>query len=324
MEMTNGINIVKSKEKIQKESCVKKRSEDLISVLKGKKVTILGHDNIDVDATLSGILMSKLLDFLKIDNEFIIIEEVKRNETYEIIEETIGIDMRKWQVKGENPKRELFLVDHFETIHSGHVVGCIDHHPTKQEKGYEFKYTRKSCATAYLIYEIMKEVNFPITKEDVKMVIVAMMVDTVSFRSSKTIPKEAEEAKELARQYGIKYFQLERYCLCLTPIDKMSKAEIISNGQKWYNYNGHKVGSSYVQIYEMPNKELISEWLSSLKEKLRDNNSDMLVFIIANMKSNTTYEYQITKEEITRYVKNGILSRGQDIMPEIEAKYINR
>ena len=33
----------------------KKRSNDLISVLKGKKVTIIGHDNNDVDSVLSGI-----------------------------------------------------------------------------------------------------------------------------------------------------------------------------------------------------------------------------------------------------------------------------
>lgn len=42
-----------------------------------RKITILGHDNIDVDAFLSGILLSKLFDFLKIENEFIILEEVK-------------------------------------------------------------------------------------------------------------------------------------------------------------------------------------------------------------------------------------------------------
>ena len=319
--MTNGINVVKSKEKTQNETFVKSRSENLVTALRGKKITILGHDNIDVDATLSGILMSKLLDFLKIDNQFAILEEVKRNETYEIIEELLGIDMKEWEVKEESEDRNLFLVDHYETVHEGNVVGCIDHHPTKKEKNYEFKYTRNSCAAAYLIYEIMKEVNFPIEKEIAKMIIVSMMVDTTAFRSSKTIPEEVEQAKKLAEEYQLDYSSLEKSCLCLTPIEKLSTTEIISNGQKWYNYNESKVGSAYLQLYGLPNEEKVNFWISSLKEKLNETNSDMLVFIIFDTKSNKTYEYRVTKFGIQKFIRNGILSRGKDIMPVIEKMF---
>ena len=72
------------------------------------KITILGHDNIDVDSVVSGILMSKLLDFLKIENQFAILEEVKRNETYEILEELLGIDMKQWEVKKKMKKENYF------------------------------------------------------------------------------------------------------------------------------------------------------------------------------------------------------------------------
>lgn len=314
MEMTNGVTVAKSEEK--------KRSEKLITALKGKKITILGHDNIDVDATLCGILMSKLLDFLNIENQFAILEEVKKNETYEIIEELLGIDMKEWEVKEESKYRNLFLVDHYETIHEGNVVGCIDHHPTQKEMNYEFKYTRNSCAAVYLIYEIMKEVNFPIEKEIAKMIIVAMMVDTTAFRSSKTIPEEVEQAKRLAEEYKIDYALLEKSCLCLTPIEKLSTAEIISNGQKWYDYNSNKVGSSYLQLYEMPDEEKINMWLRTLRKKLNETNSVMLVFIIFDTQNNKTYEYQIVKNGIKKFVKDGILSRGKDIMPVIEKIFI--
>ena len=51
------------------------RVKDLKEVLgQYEKVSIIGHDNIDVDAFLSGILLSKLLEFLEIKNEFIILE----------------------------------------------------------------------------------------------------------------------------------------------------------------------------------------------------------------------------------------------------------
>ena len=180
MKMTNGINSLENQ---------------LTNTLKGKKVTIIGHDNIDVDSALAGILLSKLLNFLNIENEFKILEEVKEDEAYYIVKELIGIDLKKWQGK-EEENRNLFLVDHYETIHKGNVLGIIDHHPTKQEKGYDFMYVKNSCATAYMIYEIMQAVNFPITKMEAKMIIVAMMVDTISFRSSKTVKEEVEQVKE--------------------------------------------------------------------------------------------------------------------------------
>lgn len=306
----------------QNSEMLKERAKKLVSTLKGKKVTILGHDNIDVDACLSGILMSRLLSFLNIENQFCILEKVKEDDTYEIITELIGINMKKWEVQQEEESRTLFLLDHYETVHKGKVIGCIDHHPTHQKKDYSFMYVRNSCATAYLIYELMKEVNFPIGEEETKMILVSMMVDTTSFRSSKTIKEEVEIAKKLAEKYQLDYMFLEKCCLCLTPINKLTIEEIISNGQKWYNYNGNKVCSAYVQLYELPQKLQLEKWLSRLKTKLLETCSDMLVFIIFDTKENKTYEYHIMNDDITENVSEGILSRGKDIMPKIEKRYI--
>lgn len=308
MKMTNGINSLQNQ---------------LTNTLKGKKVTIIGHDNIDVDAALSGILLSKLLDFLNIENEFQILEKVKEDETYSIVKELIGSDLKKWEGK-EEEKRNLFLVDHYETLHSGNVLGIIDHHPTKQEKDYGFVYVRNSCATAYMIYEIMKAVNFPITKQEVKMILVAMMVDTISFRSSKTIKEEVEQAKILAKQYELDYNYLEKQGLCLTPIDILDTQQIISNGQKWYNYGGNKVGSAYLQLYGMPTKAQLSKWLSNTKINLKETNSNMLVLIIFETQSNMTYEYQVMSDCIKEIVSKGILSRGKNIMPIIEERYLEK
>lgn len=314
MKMTNGTQI-------QNENYATNRAERLKIVLKGKNVTIIGHDNIDVDAVLSGILMSRLLDFLGIENQFCILEKVKRDDTYEIVEELFGIDMNRWENVGEDYERNLFLLDHYETVHMGEVIGCIDHHPNQAEKSYDFMYTRNACAAAYLVYEIMTEVEYPITAEEAKMIVVSMMVDTTAFRSSKTIKEEAEQAKVMANQFRLNYEELEKYCLCLTPIDKLSVEQIISNGQKWYNYNGNKVGSSYLQLYGLPDEDVLKNWLKALHKKRKETESSMLVFIIFETESNTTHEYRITEGETKRFVKLGILSRGKDIMPLIEKKY---
>ena len=317
--MTNGIN-----QKEAEKKAVRKRIEDMLVALKGKEITILGHDNIDVDATLSGILLSKLLRFLGISSEFCILEKVKENETYQIIREAIGINMKAWQKEGEKADRNLFLVDHYETLHKGKVVACLDHHPTNQKKEYPFYYIRKSSATAYLIYEMMKEANYPLTKEEAMMIVVAMMIDTTAFRSTKTVANEVEQAKEIAKKYQLDYASLEKYCLCLTPIQKMTTEEIISNGQKWYSYQGKKVGSSYLQLEELPKEEELKGWLTALVEKRKETESDMLVFLIFESNHNKTYEYQIMEDCIKEIIQRNILSRGQNIMPLVERRYLER
>lgn len=283
-----------------------------------EKVSIIGHDNTDVDAFLSGILLSKLLEFLKIKNEFIILEEVKENETYKIIQELFGINMKEYVNEKEDTSRKLFIEDHYETRHSGEVVACIDHHPNDGEKKYPFLYSRIACSTSYMVYELMQEAGYKISNIEAKMIIASMMIDTVSFRSGKTVKKEVIEAKKLAEQYGINYEELEKYCLCLTPIDEYSVNEIINNGHKYYQYNGNKVKSSYIQIYGRIDRETIIRWISAIKYRMKLESIKMWVFIIFECKTEKTYEYQITKNKVELIESKGILSRGTNIMPKIE------
>lgn len=320
--MTNGIisNTNTNDEEMSK------RLHLLKQILSNRsEITIIGHDNIDVDSVLSGVLLSKLLNFLNIKSNFIILQPIKRNDTYEIISTLTNINMYDYEERNENELRNLFLVDHFETTHKGNVLGCIDHHFTEKKNTYEFSYVKHSSATAYLIYELMKIANYPLTDEDAKLIIIAMMVDTVSFRSTKAIPAEIDFAKALANKFNIDYGFLEKYSLCLTPIEKMNIDEITSNGQKQYNYNGHMVTASYLQLYGMPNEESLNNWISYLHNKLFDSTLgiEMHVFIIFDTKLNITHEYQINQHYTKKLIHDGILSRGKDISPKIEKRFLH-
>ena len=288
--------------------------------MEGKKLTILGHENIDVDAFLSGVLLSRLFDFLKIDNEFIVLEEVAEgNETYDIVKKLFNIDMKDWERTGEDAERLLFLEDHFETVHAGKVVGCIDHHPTSKNVSFDYEKRRNSSASSFLIYELMLEVRYPVTTEDIEMIIFSMMIDTTDFKSIKAIQSEVEVAEKLATKYKLDYEELIKVALCLTPIDKMSIEKITSNGEKSYNYNGNAVKSAYLQLYGMPSKQKIEEWKGFLAKRVKKEGLKMFVFIIFETKGNFTIEYQIMTPHLCKMkIYDGILSRGKDIMPKIE------
>lgn len=296
--------------------------QELQKILKPyEKVTIIGHDNIDVDAFLSGILLSNLLTFLKIKNEFVILQEIKEDDTYEIVKDLFNIDMKEYFGKEENSSRILFLEDHYKTIHEGKVIACIDHHPTSEEIKYPFYYSRLSCSTSYMVYELMKEAGYELSQEEAKMILVSMMVDTVSFRSAKTVHFETIVAKEIAAKYKLNYEEIEKYCLCLTPTEKMSINDIINNGYKYYNYNGNKVKSSYLQLYGMPEKDTINTWLEEIQKNVLNEFLEMWVFIVFECKNNKTYEYRIGAKYKAVVNHEGILSRGTNIMPKIEEMF---
>lgn len=297
---------------------------DLQDALRGKEITIIGHDNIDVDSALSGILLSKFLRYLRIDNEFCILEEVKEDDTYRTLKELFGIDLKEYQKIGENAERNFVLVDHYETMHEGNVVACIDHHPSSKSLNYAFKYVRNSCATMYLIYELMMAWSYTFMREDIRMIVAAMLIDTVSFRSTKTVEDEALIARELSKRYRLDFELLEKYGLGITEITKMKDEQIISNGEKWYSYRRkNDVSSSYIQLYGMPTCEKIHYWLTLLSKKLYKTGADMLVFIIYDMKANKTHEYKILSGRTEMICHLGILSRGKDIMPKIEERFLN-
>ena len=296
-----------------------KKIDELIKILKAtKKIYILGHDNIDVDSFLSGVLLSNLLTFLKIPNEFIILEKVKESETYQIVYELFHIDMKNYYTKTEDSSRNLLLEDHYETTHLGNVIACIDHHPSRYQNKYPFHYSRISCSTSYMVYELMQEAGYIISEIEAKMILVSMMIDTVSFKNKKTVEEEVLEAKNLAKQYGLDYRALEKYCLCLTPIDKYSITEIINHGYKYYQYSGNKVKSSFIQVYEMPRNEQILDWINEITKLLNVESIKMWVFIIFECKLDETYEYRITENAIKLIKSDEILSRGTNIMPKIE------
>lgn len=295
--------------------------EKLKDVLKTEeKVTILGHDNIDVDSFISGILLSNLLNFLDIENEFLILEEIEENETYHIVKDMCGINMKDYYSGYESTSRTLFLEDHYSTVHAGKVIACLDHHLTRDDivNGYPFYYSRVSCSTSYMVYELMREAGYKISKTEAKMILVSMMLDTVSFRNAKTVKSEVLEAKKLCEQYNLNYEEIEKNCLCITPIDTLSVEKIVNNGYKYHNYYGKRVKSSYIQTYGNLDETKISYWLSQILERLKSENLKMWVFIVFECKNEITYEYRITHKSIEKIQSNGILSRGTNIMPEIE------
>ena len=271
--------------------------QKIINLPKAVKISILPHDNLDVDAILSSILLSQILDYLKIDNEIIVFDKKTARDTNYICK-LVGVDISSYIVDEEDSSRNLFLIDHFSTSHKGSVIGCIDHHPTNQNINCDIYEYRASCATAYIIYSFMLEINMEVTKEMFEMITYAMLVDTCSFTSSKTVKKEAEILPSIVSSYGLDFKKMKERAYLYTDIENMSIEEIITNGLKEYHFKRGTVKASYIQSKNNVNEDLFAEISSEIRKRVLDENLLLWVFISYALEEKKTYLHLISALDV--------------------------
>ena len=298
-------------------SLSKEQVDKMVEFLKSLKeeVVIIGHDVIDCDSACSCILLNRVFNYLGIRNKIVIADEKIHEIDLELLRnENIDLNIYKGTIPKNKP---IFLVDHYKSKHSDYIVGCIDHHPTSEKVDYPFYHNELSASTGRIIYNIMKIIGYPISKDDVRLVALSIMLDTSSLKSTKCPESQKIWTKELIKKYGLDYNEFYNLGLCLSKLDKPMK-EVVTEGFKEYCFNNINVKSSYIQI----NKEVdVNPIIEFIKNSL-DDTFPLWVFLVHDFSCDCTFEYRITKDNIVKIEHKQITSRGTTIMPLIE-KNIN-
>ena len=282
-----------------------------------KKIIILGHENPDVDSIVSGYLLEKILLKKGYNVEFVIPDE-------NIEEETLSICLRN----NLNPKQfmkemdfndktnKYILVDHNERNVLGEIICIIDHHPTSKEINMKHYYNKKISSTAILI---SKDNENLLNEYDLKLAILATLVDTASFHSTKGKEEDQLWVKNICEKYNIDYNKLYKEGLYLTQLEDINKESV--HGLKKYNFDNKIIESSYIQI-ENPQleKNLIDQIINFLRKRVVAKKLDGFVFIVFDMTKFETDYYFITETEVSSNHLEKYVSRGNDIMPTIEHK----
>lgn len=280
-----------------------------------EKIIILGHENPDVDSIVSGYLLEKILKNKGYDAEFIIPDKNIEQESLDICRNN-GLDPIKFQkdIKFDDKNIKYILVDHNERNVNGEIVCIIDHHPTSKEIKIDNYYNKKISSTACYICNIFDGL---VDEHDLKLAIVATMVDTASFHFTKSRKEDKKWVMYLCKKYEFDYNKLYNQGLCLTKLDDAKKASL--NGFKKYNFNNLIVHSSYIQIKDLDlNKTKIKEILNVLKEYIKHQKLIAFVFIVHDMRNFKTMYYLITNEGIEKKYYDSYTARGTTIMPEVE------
>lgn len=279
------------------------------------KIIILGHENPDVDSIVSGYLLEKILKKKGYNVEFVIPDMVIADETRDICRR-YGLEpskfMRKIDLKEKDGK--YILVDHYERDLGGEIVCIIDHHPASKEIMIKNYYNNEDISSTAL-YICLDNENL-LDEFDLKLVVVATLVDTASFHSTKGRYIDKEWVINICNKYNFNYDELDKEGLCLTSLDDIEKVSF--NGLKKYNIDGKNIESSYIQIEKTLEDEVrIQQIVNILKDYLGKKKLDAFIFIVHDMSQFKTMYYLITDGNIqTRYYEN-YTSRGNTIIPEI-------
>lgn len=292
---------------------------DKLEKYRNEKIVILGHEYPDVDSIISGYLLEKVLLKAGFNASFCITDKVISKESLDFLTK-YDFDASRYQRQiNHDDNTKYILVDNNSRICKGDIISIIDHHPVRKTFNLDLYFNKPISSTALYI---CKNNESLFDKKDLTLAVLATMLDTASFNSTKARDEDKIWVLNMCEKLNLDYDKLYAIGLYLTPLDDLNKCSV--NGLKKYNYNNHLVESSYIQIGNDKDNDLkIESMLNILKEYLKHKKLDMFVFIVHNMVELKTTAYKITSHGIEKIAYNKYTSRGSDIMPLIEKEFIN-
>lgn len=289
--------------------------QGLIDLVRGQECVVCGHPNADVDSIISAHLLCDILTYSGCRASVVNFDAHMDTETLSLLTKLSFVFSMAPIHRKNFTDTAVVLVDHHQNTLHLNVVGCIDHHPTNQEVSYPFYVNEKSSATAKLIYDLGRQVQFPFTKDQLRYICFAILVDTVVGKSTKAIPEDISWVKDVCESNHFDYDNLVKVSSSLTDMTT-SMQDWVHHGEKTAYYGNKCVKSSYIQVDNCKMQDILDA-LAYLSELVTSGSADLWVFLVFNLALGETYEFRVA-DDIHMIRHRGIVSRGTDIMPKIE------
>ena len=236
--------------------------------------------------------------------------------------------------------QKLILVDHNEAGQSvdnrenAEILAVIDHHRISDFKTATplYYFAKPVGCTATILYEIMKEKNIEISKEDAILLISAISSDTLSLKSPTCTDEDVKAFNELENIAGI---DAKAYALDMlkagTDISDLTADKIINLDAKLLEEGGKKIVINQVNTAEIDDvfsrKEEIVE---AMNREIEEKNIDLFIFVITDIintnskiivlgNSSDIAEKAFNKklDSDNSMMLEGVVSRKKQIVPPI-------
>jgi len=303
---------------------------------------VLGHKSPDTDSIVSAIMYSRLLNKLGKEAKAIKLGKIN-NETKFLLETTNFEIPETFETLASGS--EIILVDHNErkqtidNFEELNLVEIIDHHKvTLNTSSPLWIRTEIIGSTASIITKMFFEKNIDIEENEAKLLIGAILSDTLHYRSPTTTDsdKELVEAlNEIAQIDDIEKFANDLFA-AKSDLGNISAEDLIKLDYKNYEFGGETFGIGVVETtnpnYTLSRKSELIEKMMEIKKK--DNLKGIIFSIIDILagKNTNIYSDEFEKDLVTKVFDakeleenvmdlGEIISRKKQMIPKLEVYF---
>jgi len=304
-------------------------------------VYVFGHKNPDSDSIVGAISLSYLKNQLE-DEEYVPARQGEISaETKFILDKFGGILP---QLKTSVANERVFIVDstdkpHFQDdIDEATIIGIVDHHKLGDlttNTPLEAWIRPIGCSNT-VIYEMYRCYGVDIPKNIAGMMMMAILSDTVIFKSPTCTKVDTKAVKELAKIAQIDNFKelgMEMFVV-KSAVKDSSARELNTRDYKEFNMNGHKVGIGQLEMIDIsvlrPREEELFEDMKKLKQEnelhtililltdIMKEGSKLLV--VSDDESKIESAFNIKLDNHTVWLDK-VLSRKKQIVPFVQPQF---
>lgn len=304
-------------------------------------VYVFGHRNPDSDSIVGAISISYLKNQLE-NEEYIPARQGDISAETEFILNKFGgaLPELKTSVAGER----VYIVDSTDKVHfqddidDATIVGIIDHH----KLGDLMTSTPLECwirpigCSNTVVKEVYDAMGVTIPKNIAGMMMLAILSDTVIFKSPTCTKADTKAVKELAKIAGIENYKelaMEMF-IVKSGTDGASARDLNTRDYKPFDMNGNKVGVNQLEMIDISalddRKDEIYADMVKMKEE--DGLHTMLVLLTDIMKEGSQLlcvsddPSKIEAAFNTKLVNNqvwldGVLSRKKQVIPFVQPQF---
>ena len=242
-------------------------------------VYVFGHQNPDNDAIMSAVVLSQLLNQVNYDgNEYKACAlGALPAESAKLLAEA-GIAEPE-QIKGVEAGQLVVLTDHNESSQSveglkdATVLGVVDHHrigdfETAAPLHYIALPWGSSCTIVAKLFEVLGQ---ELTDVQAKLLLSAMMTDTLMLKSPTTTDVDRSIAAKLGEQLGVDPVKFGMEVFLSRPSGSFTAAEMVGNDIKMFEVGGQKL---LIGQYETVDKSRALGMIDEIREAMRAYQAD--------------------------------------------------
>ncbi|QOP45753.1 manganese-dependent inorganic pyrophosphatase [Sulfurimonas paralvinellae] len=306
-------------------------------------VYVFGHKNPDSDSIVGAISLSYLKNQVE-DEAYIPARQGDISAETEFILQNFGYADKVPELKTSVAGEKVFIVDstdraHFQDdIDEATILGIADHHKLGdiQTSTPLEAWIRPIGCSNTVIYEMYNSYGVTVPKDIAGMMMLAILSDTVIFRSPTCTKIDTKAVKELAAIAGVEDYKklaMEMF-IVKSAVDGASARDLNTRDYKEFDMNGTKVGIGQLEMVDIsvlePREDELLEDMQKMKEEgglhtvlilltdIMKEGSKLLV--ISDDEAKIEKAFDIKLQDHKAWLE-GVLSRKKQVVPFVQPQF---